>query len=437
MRLCFDLLTGLFVSPSLLMLTLFSSTISAAESRALSLTEVIRLSASVAAVDLARLDAAIAQAGYGFEKSTMRPQVDAVAGWTRQRLYLQTDNVPYSLTPDNTVDARLRVGQALIDLEIWNRVHAAARRMEAAEAATTSSLEESAAQAAATYAALASAEAFHEVRTQDLKLAEELLTLAKAQVAAGASEGIAVTRAETRVAAAQTGLTAADGSRRSNSIALARALRLDTGVPISASEHLSETMGSSLAPTTSTEAVISALKARPELQVSGSVLAALEADVRAARGARLPTVDAFADAGRIGPTADDTTTTWRMGLEVRLPILNGQSSVVDAARLRTEQQVILNADLRERIMAEVRTAIVTLETGLAGLASANNEQRLSEQEVSEARKRFAAGVAGNLEVIDAQRSLATARDRVVTAMSIVVQARIGLGRAVGVATTLR
>jgi outer membrane protein TolC len=408
----------------------------AAEPRSLRLDDVIKLSASVASVDLARLDAAIAHAGYGIEQAALRPRIDAVGSWTRQRLYLQTNNVPYALTPDNTVDARLRVGQAIIDLESWGRVRAAARRLEAAEAATTASLEAAASNAAAAFVALASADAYFEVRSQDLALAEELLKLAEAQVNAGASEGIAVTRAETRVAAARTALTAAEGNRRTSSITLARALRLDPAITLSCGDPLIETMGQSTVSVNNDEALKTAFQSRPELRVSLKLIAALHADYHAAQGARLPSIDAFADAGRIGPTTDDTTTTWRMGLEVRIPLLNGQNNVVDATHLRLEQQHILFADLKENIAAEVRTAIVYLETGQAGLASATHERQLAEQELRESRQRFAAGVAGNLEVIDAQRNLANARDRVVTALTTLVQARIGLSRAAGVATTL-
>ncbi len=413
------------------------STVFSAETKTINLQDAIRLSASVAAVDLTRLDAAIARAGLDFEKSFARPQVEAVAGWTRQRLYQQINNVPYALTPDNTVDARLRVGQALIDLELWNRVHAAARRLEAADAATAVSLEQAAAIAAEAYATLAQADALFAVRSQDLALAEELLQVAQAQVKAGVSEGIAVTRAETRVASARTALTAAIGQQQVGTITLARALRLDPGMPIKISDPLSTTLGQSQAATTADNAIATALQSRPELRVSTKLLAALRADYNVARSTRLPTVDAFADAGRIGPQVDDTETTWRLGLEIRIPLLNGQKYLADASHYRIEQQYIIIDELKQDIAAQVRAALIALETGQAGLASATEEQRLAEQELSEARKRFTAGVAGNLDVIDAQRSLAIARDRVVSALSIVVRARIELSRAVGVATTLQ
>ena len=407
------------------------------EPRSLSLEQAIQLSASVAPVELARLDAAIAHATVGSERAGLRPNIEAVAGWARQRAYLQTDNVPFALTPDNTVDARLRVGQALLDAETWHKTKAAERRLAAAEAGTALSLEDAAASAGMTYAELAANEALVVVRREDLTLAQELLTLARKQVDAGASEGIAATRAENRVAAARTALTAAEGALRSSSIALARSLRVDTATTFVPSDKIGGDMARSSAPTVVLEAVTAAQRSRPELRVSDENLAAIQADFQAARGARLPKIDAFADGGRTGPEFDDTENTWRVGLELRIPLMDHRRYDAEAARYRMDQQRILRTDLTQRVSAEVRFAIVALETGIAGQESAMEERRLAERELSEARTRFSAGAAGNLELVEAQRSLSIARERVVNALTILTRARIGLARAVGVATTLR
>lgn len=406
-------------------------------SRRVTLEEAIRLSASVAPVELARLDAAIARAGYGAERTALRPQIDVVAGWIRQRQYQQFGDDGAVLSPTNTVDARLRVGQALLDLESWHRTQAADRRLAAAEAGTALSLEDAAVDAGVAYADLVTAEALVGVRREDLTLAQELLALARQQVEAGASEGIAVTRSENRVAAAQTALTTAEGQLRSGSITLSRALRLDTATVFLPSDKLGSDLGASSAPQEVTDAITTAQRNRPELRVSSETLAAIQADFRAARGARLPTIDAFADGGRIGPQVDDTDTTWRVGVELRIPLVDRSRYDEQAARYRVEQQRIVRDDLLQRISAEVRNAIVALETGAAGLRSAQEERRLGEQELREARARFEAGVAGNLELVEAQRSLSIARERVVGAQTVLLRARVGLARAVGVATTLK
>lgn len=405
--------------------------------RTLSLSEAIRLSASVAPVELARLDTAIAQAGYGAENAGLQPQIDAVAGWLRQRQYVQVGDAASTVSPANTVDARLRVGQALIDLETWHKAQAANRRLALAEASTALSLEQAAANAGIAYTELAAAEALVGVRREDLALAQELLTLSRKQVEAGASEGIAVTRSESRVAAAQTALAAADGLLRAGSISLSRALRLDPGLTFVPADKLGGELGVSNAPQAVVDAVHAAQQNRPELRVSDETLAAVTEDFRAARGARLPKLDAFADGGRIGPEVDDTETSWRVGVELRIPLLDRSRYDAQAASLRIEQERIRRDDLQSQISADVRNAVVALETGAAGLRSALEERRLGEQELKEARARFAAGVASNLELVDAQRSLSTAREHVVTAQNILLRARVGLARAVGVATSLR
>jgi outer membrane protein TolC len=246
-----------------------------------------------------------------------------------------------------------------------------------------------------------------------------------------------VTCAENRVAAAKTALTAADGQLRTGSITLSRSLRLDPATVLVPGNKLAAEMATSSAPQAANDAVTSAQQNRPELHVSSETLAAVQADYRAARGARLPRLDAFADAGRIGPELDDTDTSWRVGVELRIPLIDRSRYDQEAAMYRVEQQRVLRDDLLQRISAEVRNAVVRMETGAAGLVSAQEERRLGEQELSEARARFAAGVAGNLELVEAQRSLSVARERVVTAQSILVRARIGLARAVGLATTLK
>lgn len=424
---------------SLVLATLGALPLVAADNapRTLTLEESIRLSASVAQVELARLDAAVARASYGAERAGLQPQIDAVAGWLRQRAYQQFGQVGATTSPADTYDARLRIGQALLDLETWNRTQAADRRLAAAEANATLSLEDAAAEAGYAFVELTAAEALAGVRREDLVLAQELLDLSRKQVEAGATEGIAVTRAENRVAAAKTALTAADGQVRSGSIILARSLRIDPAQIFTPGTPLSADLAGSSAPQVANEAVAAAQQNRPELRVSSETLAAVQADYRAARGARLPTLDAFADGGYTGPELDDTERNWRVGLELRIPLMDRSRYDQHAAMYRIEQQRVLRDDLMQQISAEVRNAVVRLETGAAGLASAQEERRLAEQELREARARFEAGVAGNLELVEAQRSLSVARERVVTAQSVLVRARIGLARAVGVATTLK
>ena len=63
--------------------------------------------------------------------------------------------------------------------------------------------------------------------------------------------------------------------------------------------------------------------------------------------------------------------------------------------------------------------------------------RLTAQEVTQARERFSAGVAGNLDVITAQLGLNVARTSLIEAETAYENARVSLARAQGSVTTLQ
>jgi outer membrane protein TolC len=69
--------------------------------------------------------------------------------------------------------------------------------------------------------------------------------------------------------------------------------------------------------------------------------------------------------------------------------------------------------------------------------AADEAQRLAERELEMSRDRFRAGVADNLEVINAQASLANARAGQVQALAVYNAARLNLAAALGRAEAFR
>ena len=93
-------------------------------------------------------------------------------------------------------------------------------------------------------------------------------------------------------------------------------------------------------------------------------------------------------------------------------------------------------DLRQQIAADVDAALLDLRSAEAQQIVAAERLRLATDELAQARERFKAGVAGNIEVIDAQSNLIRARDTDIDARFAAASARVALARAVGVASTL-
>src|SRR3989441_6129407 len=125
-------------------------------------------------------------------------------------------------------------------------------------------------------------------------------------------------------------------------------------------------------------------------------------------------------------------TTLFRSLQVTLPILDGfrreariaeQNATVSESRVRER-------DLRQQIAAEVDAALLDLRSAEAQQVVAAERLRLAADELAQARERFKAGVAGNIEVIDAQSHLIRARDTDIDARLPAATARVALARAV-------
>jgi outer membrane protein len=88
-------------------------------------------------------------------------------------------------------------------------------------------------------------------------------------------------------------------------------------------------------------------------------------------------------------------------------------------------------ETRDRIALDVKTAIAQLESARNEVGVANLGLQLARQEVEQARDRFQAGVANNVEVITAQNELARASDNQIAALYRYNQSRAGLAHATG------
>ena len=405
--------------------------------RTLTLVEAVQLAAATAPVGIAKLETAIAQAGYGAERMSLLPRLYATGNLSRQATAQTSGDEITRYTPYNDIGAQLHLGQTLLDLEAWHRTKAADRQLAAAEASATAALEEAAANAGSAYASLASAQALVVVRQDDLRLAEELFAQAKHQVDAGSAEAISATRAANRVETAKASLITAEGTVRRNRILLARALDLEPSLTLIAGQPLDEQLAVGELPTDAEKAERTALAVRPELRVSRETLTALEESRKAARGAELPKLDSFAAGGRGGPELDNTETTWRIGVGLTVPLIDASGFRSEQATLRVAQERLRLRQTSDRIKAEVREALTVIKTAQARLVSDHSRRTLANEELTQARARFDAGAAGNLEVIDAQRNVVAAQESLVQSTEALIQARVRLARAIGAATGLK
>jgi outer membrane protein TolC len=93
-------------------------------------------------------------------------------------------------------------------------------------------------------------------------------------------------------------------------------------------------------------------------------------------------------------------------------------------------------DIRNRIVLEVKTALAQLESARNEVNVVRAGVQLAQQEVTQARDRFQAGVANNIEVVTAQDELARANDNQIGALYRYNQSRADLARSVGQMETI-
>jgi outer membrane protein TolC len=176
-----------------------------------------------------------------------------------------------------------------------------------------------------------------------------------------------------------------------------------------------------------------AWESRPELRQILSEQQRAELELRAATDARLPrvTVGGFwAEQGLNGSTAIPVYS-YQASMEV--PLFTGGRIQAERARaeIAIRQLKQQEQEVRNRIALDVKTAIAQLASARSEVDVANLGIQLARQEVEQARDRFQAGVANNVEVIQAQDSLARASDNQIAALYRYNQSRADLAHSVG------
>ncbi|RJS94055.1 TolC family protein [Salinisphaera sp. Q1T1-3] len=339
-------------------------------------------------------------------------------------------NFPTTVTY-NTFDARAKLRQTLFDYSAWKDYQSAKIGERAADAQLAVAREQVASQAELDYVAYGSAQAAVQAAEADVRQAKTLRKLARDQEHVGVATGVDVTRAQARLARDQATLAQRRAAAVRARIRLARTVGLPLGQPI----HLTDPLVFRPMPLGSaTTDIDSALADRPEITMARLQIARRQHDLASARGQRLPTLGLEADYGESGNTpSENSRPTYAVGATLSVPIFDGGriSGQVDAAASRLNQQQIRFRDTQDQVEQDVRTSRETLTELAARVRAARANLTLAKQELDRSQDRFAHGVTDNVEVVDAQSSLADARTQRIDALAEYTRARINLAAALG------
>jgi outer membrane protein TolC len=366
------------------------------------------------------------------------PNVSGRVSETRQRINLAAfgfplpPGTPSLVGPFNVFDARISVSQSLLDFRAVNDARAQRHQLAAANYGVQRARDLVVLVAGNLYLhALASSVRVDSARAQ-MQTAQAVLDQANSMKAAGMVAGIDVLRAEVQLSTERQRATAARNELEKTKLQLARVI----GLPPGQTFTLSDTLPQVPAPEMSVEqALARAYASRPDYLAAQARVRAAEAARRAVVGEYLPSLRVNADYGRIGLTPGEAEGTYAVAGIVNIPVFNGgrtRGRLIQAdAELRSRQAEL--DDLRASIDVEVRSSFLDLEATSEQLQVATRSRDLAAQQLTQARDRFAAGVASNIEVVQAQEAVATSSEQYISALYGFNSAKAALARDLGLA----
>lgn len=366
------------------------------------------------------------------------PNVSGRVSENRQRINLAAfgfplpPGAPSLVGPFNVFDARVSVSQSVFDLRALNDTRAQSHQLAAARLTVQRARDLVVLVAGNLYLhALASAVRVDAVTAQ-VQTAQAILDQANSMKAAGMVAGIDVLRAELQLSTERLRSTAARNELEKTKLQLARVIGLEPGRAFTLSDALPELPAQDLSVT---EAIARAYQSRPDYQAAQERLRAAEASRRAVVGEFLPSLRVNADYGRIGLTPGEAEGTYALTGIVNVPIFNGGRSrgrLIQADSDIRARQAELD-DLKAAIDTEVRSSYLDMDAARQQLDVATRARDIAARQLTQARDRFGAGVASNIEVVQAQEAVATSADQYITALYAYNSARAALVRDLGLA----
>lgn len=184
------------------------------------------------------------------------------------------------------------------------------------------------------------------------------------------------------------------------------------------------------------QALAQARSTRPDYLSAKSQVRAAELARQAAAAENYPSLSTATDFGDIGsPNFGTSHETFSFAVTLNIPVFQGSRVRADKLQADSvlERRKAELADLEGKIDDQVRTAFLNLKSSSELVAVAKSNIDLANQTLAQARDRFAAGVADNLEVVQAQESVATAEQSYIASLYAFNLGKISLAQALGIA----
>jgi outer membrane protein TolC len=339
---------------------------------------------------------------------------------------------PPVIGPFGVFDTRAYLDQSVFNWESIERARSSAAQVKSAQYSYKNARELIVVVVVSNYLLVIADQSQVESALAQRDTAKVLFDQTTDQKEAGLAAAVDVLRSNVELQAREQRLIVARNNLAKQKRAVARAIGLPAGQTF---DVTTEVAYQPLTTSTLDDALQQAYRSRADYKSLTEQLRSAELQKKAASAERYPTLSALADYGSIGTNPASNHGTVDAAAELRLPIfqggrVHGDKLVTDSLLARAKQRL---GDLRASIDQEVRDAFLDLQDTAQEVSVEQNAVRLASQALQQSRDRFSSGVTDNIEVVQAQESLADANDTYIASLYRYNIAKISLARAIGFA----
>jgi outer membrane protein TolC len=352
------------------------------------------------------------------------------AGFNVQAFSALGININPVVGPFGVFDTRAYVTQSIFNWQAIQQTRSGAQQVKAAQYSYKDARELVVFAVASAYLQTIADASRVDTAIAQRETAQALYQQASDQLKAGTTAAIDVLRAHVELQTREQQLISARNDLAKQKIALGRAIGLPTGQEFA----LTDSAAYQAQPKISLDEALSrAYASRADYQSALAQVRAAALARRAAVAGYYPTLSTAVDYGDIGLNPGNSHGTLHATAALEVPIFQGgrvHGDVLQAeAALRQSQDLLQN--LRAQIDQDVRNALLDLQSTSDRVDVARSSVDLANQTLQQARDRFAAGVTDNIEVVQAQESVASANDSLISSLYAYNVSKVELARATG------
>jgi outer membrane protein TolC len=329
-------------------------------------------------------------------------------------------------------DARANLTQSVFDWQSISNARAAGQNLKSSEYSYKDARDLVVLAVGITYLQAVADAARIETADAQVKAAQSVYDQASDQAQAGTSAPIDALRTKVELQTRQQQLIQATNDFAIQKLNLARAIGLAPGQEFDLAD---KSPYQPFAAMTLEEALQHAYASRSDYQAAMADVRAAVLSRSAAVAGYFPSLNFNADYGVGGAHPSTGTQVSDIRGTLNIPIFEGGSvhgDILQAdARLKESRERLEN--LRAQVDADIRTALLNLQSSDDMVSVARSNVDLAEQTLTQSRDRFSAGVADSVEVVQSEEAVASAHEQYIDSLYSDDSAKLSLIRAMGTA----